>query len=189
MLTKPQNIVPIAVVFELMLGLIGAGLAKWTGVNLQAMLQPTADSGWRGLLATLPMLILLVFLTRSLWPPLLELRRQVESLVRQLFGSAAVWELALVAAAAGIGEEILFRGALQPLIASWSTDLAGLIAVSLLFGVLHAASPAYFVLATLFGFYLGWLAQAYNDLVAPMITHAAYDFAALWWVQRRVRSD
>jgi hypothetical protein len=100
-------------------------------------------------------------------------------MVRSLFGRAAWYDLALVAAAAGLGEELLFRGALQPLAVNWTTPVIGVAATSLLFGGLHAATAAYFVLATAIGAYLGWLAHGYDDLVAPIIAHGAYDFAAL----------
>ena len=91
-----------------------------------------------------------------------------------------------VAAAAGIGEESLFRGALQPIVIAWTSPIAGLIIVSLVFGLLHAASSAYFLLATAVGAYLGWMTLAFNDLTAPILCHAIYDFVALLWLQRRV---
>lgn len=183
----PHNIVPVAVLFELMLGLVGAGLARWRSIPLKDWLVVDADPVIRGLTGVTPMIAVLVLLTYSNWPPLADLRRQVESIVGQLFGAARWWELALVSAAAGLGEEILFRGALQPIVIGWTTPTLGVIAVSLLFGILHAASTAYFLLATLIGVYLGWMTHYYDDLVAPIITHAVYDFAALLWLQRRIQ--
>ena len=56
--------------------------------------------------------------------------------------------------------------------------------MSVAFGALHAASRTYFLLATLVGLYLGWLALAFDDLVAPIVVHAVYDFAALITLQR-----
>ena len=184
----PHNIVPVAVLFELMLGLLGAALARWWDVPLKESLMPEVDPVIRGVAGATPMLAILVLLTYSNWPPVVDLRRQVESIVEQLFGAARWWELALVAAAAGLGAESLFRGALQPIVAGWTTPAIGLVVVSLLFGLLHAASTAYFFLATSIGAYLGWMTQQYDDLVAPIITHAFYDFVALVWLQRRIEA-
>jgi len=122
---------------------------------------------------------------RTKWGPMLRLREQVESLVGRLFAGARWWALAAVAFAAGVGEELLFRGALQPLAERPLGPTTGLAAISFVFGALHAASAAYFVLATVVGAYLGWLAQHYNDLIAPITVHAVYDFAALLLLTRR----
>lgn len=182
----PHNIVPVAVLFELMLGLVGAGVARWQAIPLKDWLVVGVDPLLRGVAGVTPTLAVLLLLTYTNWPPLVEMRRQVESIVAQLFGAARWWELALVSAAAGLGEEILFRGVLQPIAIEWTTPTLGVLAVSLLFGILHAASTAYFLLATAMGAYLGWMAHYYADLLAPIITHALYDFAALLWLQRRL---
>lgn len=125
-----------------------------------------------------------MFLTRAIWKPLADLRRQVEVVVGELFGKASWRGIAAVAIAAGAGEELLFRGALQPLFERWWGPAAGLAAASLLFGLVHAVSAAYFVFATIVGLYLGWLAWWFDDLVAPIAVHAIYDWAALATVLR-----
>ncbi len=54
----------------------------------------------------------------------------------------------------------------------------GLISSSLLFGLAHAVTPLYAILATLISLYLG-LSMEYGDsrnLLIPMIIHAFYDF-------------
>ncbi|MCA9237719.1 MAG: CPBP family intramembrane metalloprotease, partial [Planctomycetales bacterium] len=77
-----------------------------------------------------------------------------------------------------------FRGALQPLVARWWGTPAAVAAVSLVFGAVHAATVAYFLLATVFGLYLGALAAATGDLTAVILIHALYDWAALAWLDR-----
>ena len=47
----------------------------------------------------------------------------------------------------------------------------------------------YFIAATCVGLYFGWLAMAYDDLIAPMIAHGLYDFIALTYVQQRAKRD
>ncbi len=171
--------------FELGLGGIGLIVAWLAGLPLGSKI----DLSWAGLLqgvfATLPMLGLLVVLTRSHWPPLVELRQQVDQLLSTLFRHCRWWELALVASAAGMGEELLFRGVLQPLLLQWIQPTVAILLAGILFGLAHAMSAAYFVLASLAGIYLGWLALASGSLVPPMLAHGLYDFLALWYLRGR----
>ncbi len=168
-----------AVAFEAALGAVGWALARVAGVPVSPRLALSKEIAIRSVLALIPMLALLAFGVRTHWEPIVRLRRQVESLVRQLFVGVPWWGLAAVALAAGVGEELLFRGALQPLAERWLGAAIGLVAVSVLFGALHAASVVYFIVATGVGIYLGWLAQHFGDLVTPIVVHAVYDFAAL----------
>ena len=54
-----------------------------------------------------------------------------------------------------------------------------LLLASLLFGLAHAITRTYVVLATVFGIYLGWLWTASGNLLVPIVAHALYDFVAL----------
>lgn len=186
---RAARLVPQAIVFELLLGLLGALLALGLEDPLRSRLQVNQQNVQRGVVACAPMLAMLVILGRSRWPPLARLRRKVREMIGLLFQGVSAAGLAAVSLAAGLGEEILFRGALQPLASGWTSPTVGLISVSLIFGLLHAASTTYFILATVVGFYFGWLAQAYDDLVAPIIAHALYDFAALLYLRRLDRSS
>ncbi|MCA9231551.1 MAG: CPBP family intramembrane metalloprotease [Planctomycetales bacterium] len=177
----------LAVLFEAGLGFAGVAIAWLADLPVSAMLDVTPTALERGLIATLPMILMLILLTVSRWSPLVEFRRQVEAIVRLLFARNSWLELALVSLAAGLGEELLFRGALQPLLAIWIHPLAAVAVVSLLFGLAHALSPIYFLAATGVGLYLGWLAMAYSDLVAPIVAHGLYDFIALTYVQQRAK--
>jgi len=174
-----RRIVPIALAFESALGALGWALCAWLSIPLASRLVVSGEVLLRSVIAVAPMLVLLAYVTRSRWRPLVELRTQVEQLVGELFGGVSWWGLAAISIAAGVGEELLFRGALQPLAERWWGAAAGLAATSLLFGAVHAVTWTYFLFATAVGVYLGWLAQQYDDLVAPIAVHAAYDFAAL----------
>jgi membrane protease YdiL (CAAX protease family) len=68
---------------------------------------------------------------------------------------------------AGIPEEVLFRGAMQAVL-GWPLT-------SILFGALHALTPAYFVYATVAGALLGGLAIWRGGLWAPVAAHIAID--------------
>src|SRR6185503_17736961 len=86
---------------------------------------------------------------------------------------------------AGVGEELLFRGAVQSILGNWTTPVIGLMITSLLFGLAHALSKLYFLFAVAVGVFLGWITLKYNDLVAPMVAHGVYDFLALAYLSRR----
>ena len=174
----------LAMLLETGLGFVGVVIAWGAGISLHSRLQVTSPAVVRGLVACLPMLAGLVAISASRWSPLLQLRKQVEMLVRELFGGSSWLELALVCLAAGLGEELLFRGALQPWVARLTNPTVAIVAVGLLFGLAHALSVTYFVVATLIGFYFGWLAEAYDDLVAPIVAHALYDFIAIAFIRR-----
>lgn len=183
----------MAVLVEGGLAVVALLLAWWFDVPLRQEF-PTTDAtlAWavsRGLVATLPMLALFWWLIRSPRPAWQRLRQQVEWLVGELFPSGNLAQLALIALLAGVGEELLFRGVIQTKLSGWTTPLAGLALASLLFGTAHALSRLYFLLATLIGFYLGWLAMQPTDydLVAPMTAHAVYDFVALVYLSRAGR--
>jgi len=177
----------LAILFEAGLGFAGVALAEWAGLSLQSRLEVTPAAVARGLLASLPMLAGLVVLTHCPWSPIARLQRQVEGIVREVFAESRWFELALICLAAGLGEELLFRGALQPWVGKWTPPAVALATVSLLFGAAHAMSAAYFVAATLIGLYFGWLTMAFNDLVAPIVAHALYDFVAILYLQHQVR--
>lgn len=176
-----------AVLFEVGLGFLGVLIAWGFDVPLRPRMQLADEHLLRGLAACVPLIVLLVLLMHAGWQPLVQVKREVVAIVGELFAQSSWMELALISLAAGIGEEILFRGALQGGLANWTNPWLALSVVSLLFGLVHALSTAYFVLATLMGFYLGWMAMAYSDLIAPIVTHALYDFVALVLVQQEAK--
>ena len=136
------------------------------------------------------MLVALWLTTR--WPvgPLKPLGQLVERLLVPMFRPCTLVDLVLISAAAGVGEELLFRGVLQTGIAQWtgSVGLAvGMAAV--VFGLAHPISITYAVLAAAIGVYLGWLLVATGNLLVPIVTHAAYDFLALVYLLGRSEQE
>jgi membrane protease YdiL (CAAX protease family) len=94
---------------------------------------------------------------------------QIESGLEELTG---VPTAILVAVSAGVGEELFFRGALQPKF--------GIILTSLCFALLHANYGLSFVTAGIFsmGVIFGLLRQRYGT-TAPMITHGLVNLVAV----------
>lgn len=80
-------------------------------------------------------------------------------------------QIVVLALSAGFAEELLFRGALQPL---W-----GILISSVIFALLHAVSKLYISVAFIISLCLGLLLQWTSNLAAPIMAHAAYDFSIL----------
>jgi membrane protease YdiL (CAAX protease family) len=99
--------------------------------------------------------------------------------LRPLFGESTWLDLGLICVLAGVGEEVLFRAALQ----SWFTfhlgPWGGLALASLLFGLMHPITRAYIVLAAGLGVYLGLVWLVTGNLLVVAEAHALYDFLVL----------
>lgn len=184
----PPTIGPMAVIVEG--GIVTAALAIGWAIGYP----PTLAIGWNaegliwGTAATLPLLVLLGLCLRLPWRPLQELLRVIDELIVPLFRRVSLPEMAVIAALAGFGEEMLFRGVLQRALAGWIGGAAGIwiawVAASILFGMVHWITRTYAVLAAIIGFYLGWLWIATGNLLVPIIAHGLYDLVALVYLVR-----
>ncbi len=106
------------------------------------------------------------------------IRRLCWGTLRPLFAGVAPRDVIIISAAAGVGEELLFRGALQPEV--------GLVAASVVFGLLHMGGRGTFVFgcwAMAMGAVLGWLAVWSGGLLASVVAHAVYDAAAIAYLR------
>lgn len=96
-----------------------------------------------------------------------EMGRNLASQLAEQLPALSVPDAVLLACASGLAEEMFFRGALQP--------RAGLIAASVLFGILHMPSSRalwpWTGFALLMGFVFGWLFEASGSLVGPIAAH------------------
>lgn len=93
------------------------------------------------------------------------------------------YELVVLAILVGIIEELLFRGLLETWVARWD-PWAALILVNLVFGLLHAVSVTYAVVATVLGCLLSLLAHGTGEfnLLRPIVAHAVYDYVGFVWI-------
>ena len=96
-----------------------------------------------------------------------------------------------LAAIAGLSEEVLFRGMLQPWLETVGGAMVGLVVSNLIFGLVHAVTPLYALLATLVGLYLGWSMDfgGERNLLTPVLIHALYDFLAFVALMRAYRAN
>lgn len=175
-----QFIVLLAILFEG--ALIGvAFLLGWLlNVDPLARWRWSYEDTLLAAAATLPMLVL--FAVCLFWPiaPLRRIREFADEVIRPYLGPCSLIELAIISVLAGLGEEMLFRAVAQPAFTAWTGHVwLGLLLASLLFGICHAITAFYVVLAAVLGAYLGWLMEETDNLLVPALAHALYDFVAL----------
>ncbi len=105
--------------------------------------------------------------TRDLAP-----MKRVTDELSSIMGRPDSAAIALLAVTSAVGEELLFRGALQSWLGLWPT--------ALLFGLLHGGTNrrlrAWAIFATLAGILLGWLAEFTGNLLAPILCHLTVNF-------------
>jgi membrane protease YdiL (CAAX protease family) len=168
------------------LALLAVVLAWLLGIPLAEHLRGAVAGLAQGLLATLPLAVGLLLLDR--WPlgGFRHLKELMRDSILPLFRECSLEALLLISMAAGVGEELLFRGVAQLGIeqASGSTWLAVAVA-SVLFGLAHPITKTYALLAGLIGVYFGVLLVLTSNLLVPIVAHVAYDFIALVYLLRR----
>jgi membrane protease YdiL (CAAX protease family) len=117
-------------------------------------------------------------------PIIRSLRKTITNDIRTLFASTTFIDICLISIAAGLAEEMLFRGVIQ---VKW-----GILAASILFGLLHSVTPAYtayILLASVIGFYIGLLYHIFQSLLIPIQLHCIYDFGALIYLRYFVKEQ
>jgi membrane protease YdiL (CAAX protease family) len=181
---RSKRLVLLAIVFESGLGLVALGLGWCLGVPVWERLGWNSREALGGLAVSIPML--LVFGACLRWPigPLARIKQVAEEMIQAMFGSASIADLALVSLAAGIGEEMLFRGLVQQGLTDHLSFWPALALASILFGLMHPITPTYVLLAGLMGAYMGWIYHGTKSLLVVIVAHAFYDFVALAYVCR-----
>jgi len=183
-----ESLILLAVLFEGGLGVLALALGWWLACPPLETLRWTGGAFGVGAAAALPMIGLLLATVRFRMWPFSDVLRVVDELLAPLFRDCRLVDLAVISILAGLGEEMLFRGLIQQWVAGWvagpSGPWVGLAAAAVLFGLAHAITPGYVVLAGLMGLYLGWVWIASGNLLAPIATHAVYDFVALVYLAK-----
>ncbi len=158
----------------------------------------------KGILATLPLFAIAFALDviEEKVPALQNVSKATQRSVLALMGGKRNFGIAFVIScalglAAGVGEEMLFRGLLQtkllqlPVFSSFGWVPVTI--TSLIFGALHAITPLYAIIATIASFYFGYLylwtavdSVSQLNLAIPIICHTLYDVGALLWAHYEV---
>jgi membrane protease YdiL (CAAX protease family) len=163
-------------------------LGRFGGLSPFARLSLDFGAVGAGLVAALPMLLLLGWCLRTSWGPMRRLVSLVEERLGPHLASAGLGGIVLLAGLAGLGEEVLFRGLIQGWLAERYPAWLSVAAASLLFGLGHWLSASYAALAAIIGGYLGVVFLVTGNLLAPIIAHAVYDVVALLVLARRARA-
>ena len=179
----PKNFALTAAAFEGSLVAVAIAMGWLLGSPPLVTFRFDWQDAFLGLAATLPPLGAFWLCLKLPLGPLRTIARFLEEMLVPMFRDCGLVQLAILAVLAGVGEEMLFRGVVQATAAAWIGEphgvTLGLLIAAVLFGLLHAVTPTYAVLAGLIGLYLGWLWLAVGNLLAPIVVHALYDFVAL----------
>jgi len=182
---RSRTIVLTGALLEASLAVLAIALGAIAGVAPLSSISWNVRDSAIGIAAVLPLLGAFRLTWNSRAVPLRKIRRELERMLPEMFGDASPIGLALVSLAAGVGEELLFRGFLQVWLEPLLGTFGGLAAASLIFGAAHPITPGYVVVASLMGGYLGYLWQSTGNLWAPIVTHSLYDFVVLCVLLRR----
>lgn len=173
----PESVLRTAGIELALIALAFAGV----GLGVQRTWRPAAQrlgwskpQGWQGALA---LLVATVFLLSNLPLNLLAYWLEPSSLLaigriyQRVFTGVPWWSYPLIALMAGVGEETMFRGALQPRF--------GILATALLFALIHIQYGPTLILAWIFvhGLAYGLIRRHINTTTA-VLAHATYDFGA-----------
>lgn len=187
---KPDTFFRVACYFEAALALLAIVLGWLFNVDPFADLYFDEGAFSKGILLTLPLLLLFFAIQQMPYAPLQQIRvLLVETLGARLY--RCHWsDLLILATIAGFSEEVLFRGLLQPWLENLTSLTAGLLLSNVVFALVHAVTPMYAILAMLMGLYLG-MGLDYGgerNLLTPIVIHAFYDFIAFIVILRDYRN-
>lgn len=166
--------------FEASLILVAIVLGWFVKINPFATIHLTLSSVLYGILGTFPLFMLFLWMQQIQGHSVSKIRQFLLRTLGPTLNRHTWADLFVLAAVAGISEEILFRGVLQPWLESAWGLRAGLLVSNLIFGLVHSVTPLYSVLAALVGVYLGLAMdiQGERNLLTPIIIHTLYDFLA-----------
>jgi uncharacterized protein len=177
--------------FEASLILVAIVLGWFSGINPFATIQFSELAIAYGIIGTAPLFLLFLVLEHIHLESVVKIRRLLLDTLGPGLHRYHWTDLLILAAIAGISEELVFRGVIQPWMEkSWSLSSA-LIGSNILFGLAHALTPLYAILATLIGIYLG-LSMDYGgerNLLTPIVIHGLYDFLAFMALMRAYRAN
>ncbi|RLB04656.1 MAG: hypothetical protein DRG50_08515 [Deltaproteobacteria bacterium] len=159
----------------LIAALVLAGLCEIALLPLTENLLHDILIGTYGALFPLALFVLVLSKRAEAIPLLRSARKALITEIKTIFSTAGLIDICLISLFAGFAEELLFRGVIQVKL--------GIVAASIMFGLLHCITPVYVVVATIIGFYIGILYYLYQSLLIPIQLHFIYDFGALIYLR------
>ena len=188
---EKQNFFKLAVYFESSLILVAVILGWIADINPFEYIHFSESSFVYGLLGAVILFMTFMLLYQMEINSLQQIRKVLQDTLGPALSGYHWTDLMVLAAVAGISEEILFRGLLQPWMESAWGITAGLIGSNIIFGLVHAVTPLYAVLAALVGICLGLSLDfgGQRNLLTPIVIHGVYDFLAFIVVMHTYRSE
>lgn len=182
--TNRSQFLILATLFQSGVAIVAFALAWGFNINPFDRMEFTGSAVALGIFGTIPMLILFGFTYQFPFGPFREIKEFLLDALGPPLAECRWYDLAWVAFLAGSSEELLFRAVLQTWLNPWGL-IAALLISNAVFGMVHAVTPMYVVLAGLLGIYLGVLFYvADGNLLAPTLSHAVYDLLAFFVVRR-----
>lgn len=195
----PDEVFRNAIAFEMGLGFLAIFLGWLSGVDVRKWLPELHELdlrsvatilGW-GIVTALPMIAVVEVIQRIDWEPFRELSELEQSPLVAALLSLRPSELIALSIAAGVGEELLVRGWLMAWLigpeelATPAKLVMGVVTSAVAFGLMHPVTPAYAILATLMGIYLGAVVLGSQSLLIAIVAHAFYDTIQLLMSRRK----
>ncbi|MDQ4105564.1 MAG: CPBP family intramembrane metalloprotease [Actinomycetota bacterium] len=176
------NFVRLAALFY---GALAVAAALWNGLRGRGF--QMGDSIPGSLLLGLLAAAATVALGLALYGLVPAMRRIAGELAPHLVDRMSRSDLVLISVFSGVGEELFFRGAVQPEF--------GLTVAALAFGLVHVGPDRRYLVwtawAVLAGFLFGFLYRFSGGLLAPVVAHTLHNAAMflIWKRSRKGKSD
>lgn len=174
--SDPSLMIWVQQILTALLAMVGVGWLSrldWRATLARLGITPMSGREWLvGVGVGIGLIPVVVILERLMalfgWGAQADVGRLTELLLGGLFESP--FGILTLGLAAALGEETIFRGAMQPRFGLWLT--------SILFALVHSNYGITFstLIVLLLGLLLGWLRQRYNTTTA-MVTHAVYNMS------------
>ncbi|MCF7966242.1 MAG: CPBP family intramembrane metalloprotease [Methylobacter tundripaludum] len=187
----PDDFFKKACAFEASLIPVAAVLGWIANINPFADLNFSESAIACGVIGTIPLFLMFLLLEQIQAEPVIKIKNMLFQTLGPSLHRYHWTDLFILAAIAGLSEELLFRGVIQPWMeSSWGIP-AALIGSNIIFGLVHAVTPLYAVLAALVGIYLSLSLDYGGDrnLLIPIIIHGLYDFLAFVALMRAYRAS
>jgi membrane protease YdiL (CAAX protease family) len=186
---KPENFFKTACYFESSLIIVAIVLGWIADINPFENIHFSENAVLYGFFGTIPLYLIFMAMEHMPYDSIQKIRQILIDTIGASMNKQNWADLFILAAIAGVAEEVLFRGVIQPWMEnSWGMN-PGLIISSMLFGLIHAVTPLYAILATVISIYLG-LSLDYGgerNLLTPIVIHALYDFLAFIAIMKSYR--
>lgn len=190
-LEKQERFLISAGLFEFALLVVAMGLGWLFAVSPGAHLSVNPTAVVWGTLAAFPLFLVFLAIEHLPIAPIQKIQETVLNTLGNHLAECNWLELALLAALAGVGEEVLFRGFLMNWLESLGGYWLGFLFSSIAFGLMHAVTWVYTLFACAAGAYFGWLYDATGErnLLPPILCHSIYDFLAFLVIVRDVHRE